>query len=123
MSGPRPSARSRRVLRDARLHPRELFGGRLALVPRLPFGGGHAVDQLARAGLVARKASLTDPVGEAVAAEPRNAHQVNVLRVGTMAQVANQTTKRGGGHGVIETVERVRICVGQTNNPCVARRP
>ena len=41
----------------------------------------HAVDQLARRGLVAGIAGLADPVGEAVAAEAGEAHQLDVLRV------------------------------------------
>ena len=92
---------------QARFHAGDLLGRRLALVAGFPFAHRHAVDQLARRVLVARVASLANPVGQAIAAEAGKAHQVDVLRIVAVAQVAHQLAESGRGHGVGQLVERI----------------
>src|SRR3954447_9626875 len=73
-----------RVARDACVHPRDLLRRRLGL-SRFPCGIVHAVDQTAGPVAAERPAlgggGLGDPVGEAVAAEAGEPHQVDILRV------------------------------------------
>lgn len=70
------------------------------------FGGGHAVDRLARGGLVERGAGIDDPVRQAIAAKPGQPHQVYVLRIVALAQVP-AGGNGGGGLGVCEFVDRI----------------
>ena len=83
------------------------------------------MDQLARGRPVPRIARLANPVGEAVAAKPGEAHQVDVLRVGPVTQVAHQPAERGGGVHIVELLERVRIRIhrGQQSLCFEARLP
>jgi hypothetical protein len=60
------------------------------------------VDHLAGAGLVERRASFDNPVGQAIAAEPRQAHQVDILGIVAVPQMAHQPAKRRCGHGIVE---------------------
>ncbi len=66
------------------------------------------MDQLARGQLVALEAGVADPVGEAIAAEAGEAHQLDVLRIVAVAQVADEAAEGGGRHGVVQRVEGVR---------------
>jgi hypothetical protein len=65
----------------------------------LPLGIGHAVDDLARLVLVERDARLVGrvaiPVGQAVAAEAGEVHQVDVLHVGALAQMLDERAEGG----------------------------
>src|SRR5437763_14396861 len=76
----KPSTASMLVAR--RVECGALLRTRLALVFRLPFFVGHAVNQLSALILGHRDAlgvgRLLHPVGEAVAAEPGKVHQVDV---------------------------------------------
>src|SRR5690606_33438586 len=77
-----------------------LLGCRLALVLRLPLGIGHAIDQFAGIVLAERNAfglgSLAVPVRQAVAAEAREVHQVDVLHVGAIAQMFHEPAESSG---------------------------
>src|SRR5665213_1950478 len=82
------------------LHRRELLGTGRTLVGRFPGLVGHTVDGLAALILAQRRALgiglLLEPVGEAVAAEARQIHQVDVLDIAARAQMFDQTPKNGG---------------------------
>ncbi|PAV68588.1 hypothetical protein WR25_08163 [Diploscapter pachys] len=94
------------IARHALVHPRELFGGRFGLVARLPLVLRHAVDRLTRGRLV-QPAGFLDPVRQAVAAESGQPHQVDVLRVGAMAQVADEAAERLRGDRIGQRIEFV----------------
>jgi hypothetical protein len=68
-----------------------LLGARLFLVLFAPFVIGHAIDDLARLGVGQRDALLLGggaiPFREAVAAEPGEVHQIDVLHIGAFAQM------------------------------------
>jgi hypothetical protein len=51
------------------------------------------VDHFARLSLVELGAGIDDPVRQAVPAEPRQPHQVDVLRVVAVPQVPDQTAE------------------------------
>src|SRR4051794_12904315 len=80
--------------RLARLEGGALFGARLALVARLPLLVGHAVDMRPALLLGERDAArvrrLLEPVRQAVAAEPGEVHEVDVLHVRAGAQVLHE---------------------------------
>ena len=76
---------------------------------RLPFLGWHPVDKLARGGLALRKAAFDDPIGKAVAAKARQPHQIDILGIVAMAQVAHQPPEGSGGNRIIKRVELVWI--------------
>ena len=86
------------------------FSMRLGLVLGLPFLVGHAVDDLPRFrlghGEAARLRRLAIPVGEAVAAEAGEVHEVDVLHVAPRPEVLDQAAKgrrlEGGAGGVVE---------------------
>src|SRR3954451_10840677 len=94
----------------------ELVGPRLGLVLRLPLLVGHAIDMRAAVLLRERKPALVcrilQPVREAVAAEPRQVHEVDVLDVGTLPQMLRQSAERRGlqlrSGLVVEMVHRMR---------------
>src|SRR5690606_37425859 len=78
----------------------QLFRRGLALVAGLPLGEGHAVDGLAGLFLVhfepGLERGLAVPVGQAVAAEAGQDHQVDVLDVGArLVEVPQQPAERG----------------------------
>ncbi len=83
----------------ALLHGIELRRRGFALVLRLPGLVGHAVDRLAAFVLGQRNAlfigRILEPVGQAIAAEPGQIHQVDVLDVGPVTQMPNQTPEYG----------------------------
>src|ERR1700737_3517789 len=75
-------------------HRRELLRTGGALMGRLPGLVGHAVDGLA-ALVLAHRGTLgvglfLEPVGEAVAAETREIHQVDVLDIGAGTQMVDK---------------------------------
>jgi hypothetical protein len=79
---------------EALLRRLELLGRGLALIGRLPGLVGHAVDGLAALVPGHLRALgvglLLEPVGQAVAAEAGQIHQVDVLDVGAGAQMRDQ---------------------------------
>src|SRR5258708_6529308 len=82
------------------LHRRELLGTGRALIGRLPGLVGHAVDGLA-AFVLAHVSTLgvgflLEPVGQAVAAESREIHQIDVLDIGAGAQMLDKAPEDGG---------------------------
>ena len=84
------------VLRHTLLHLCDLLGRRLALVLRFPLGKWHAVDDLARRLAAQVSMRLRYPVGQAVAAEAGQNHQIDVLHVLAFIKVGNQSSERGG---------------------------
>ncbi|VVT05083.1 hypothetical protein SPHINGO391_360063 [Sphingomonas aurantiaca] len=100
------ASRSRCVLGDALLHPFELLRGRVALVMRLPLRIGHPVHGLARRILV-KVTRLFDPVGQAIATKTGEPHQVDILRVFAVAEVADQAAKGLRRYGIVQSIERV----------------
>ena len=81
-------------------HRRQLLGAGGALIGRLPGLVRHAVDGLA-ALVPAHDRTLgvggfLEPVRQAVAAEPRQIHQVDVLDVGAGAQMFDKAPEDGG---------------------------
>src|SRR5271155_2279311 len=109
ITGAEPSPRSRRRATVPRslavsllrfLESGELFGRRFLLMVFLPFGGRHAVDDFARLVLGQRKTflggRLAIPVAQAVAAEIRYDHKVNVLDVSALAQMRDEAAEDGG---------------------------
>src|SRR6478672_7798012 len=81
-------------------HRRELLGTGLALKSRLPGLIRHAVDGLAAFVLAhpgaPRVGLLLEPVGQAVAAEARKIHEIDVLHIGARAQMFDQAPENGG---------------------------
>jgi hypothetical protein len=72
----------------------------LFLVTRFPLFVGHAVDDLSRLRIGQLEAPLLGrlaiPARETVAAEPGQLHQVDVLYIGSFAQMLDQPPKRCG---------------------------
>src|SRR5687768_8047812 len=66
----------------------------------LPLVVGHPVDRLARVGVGELDATLGGgrpvPLREAVPAEPREVHDVDVLDVGALPEVLDEAAERGG---------------------------
>jgi pheromone shutdown-related protein TraB len=66
----------------------------------LPLVVGHAVDHLAGFRIAELHATLdrrgAHPLGQAVAAEPREVHDVEVLHIGTLAKMLDQAAERRG---------------------------
>src|SRR5665213_531447 len=77
-----------------------LIGARLPLVLAAPFVVRHAVDDLARLRVAELDALFPGggavPFRQAIAAEPGEVHQVDVLHVGTLAQVLDEGAERRG---------------------------
>src|SRR6202521_115167 len=75
-------------------HCRLLLGTGRALMSRLPGLVGHAVDGLAALVLAHRRTLgvgfFLEPIGQAVAAEAREIHQIDVLDVAAGAQMFDQ---------------------------------
>ena len=65
------------------------------------------MDKLTGGGLVSFEASIANPVGEAIAAEARQPHQFDILRVMAMAKMPDQSAEGCGGGSVIKLVERI----------------
>src|ERR1019366_6316302 len=81
----------------ALFHRRELLGTGLALISRLPGLVGHAVDGLAALVLADVSALgvglLLEPIGQAVAAEAREIHQIDVLDIAAGPQMFDEAPK------------------------------
>src|SRR5579863_3340547 len=79
---------------------RLLLGARFLLVLRLPLLVRHAVDDLARLGIGKLETALAGrraiPFREAVAAEPGEVHEVDVLHVGALAQMLHEAAEGRG---------------------------
>src|SRR5882762_8879800 len=79
----------------ALFHRRELLGTGHTLISRLPCLIGHAIDGLAALVLAHRRAlgvrRLLQPVGQAVAAEAGEVHQIDVLDIAEGAQLFDET--------------------------------
>ena len=77
-----------------------LLGRRLFLILGLPFLVGHAVDDLPRFRVgqpdALRLGFLAIPAAEAIPAKAGEVHQVDVLHVGSLAQMLNQAAECGG---------------------------
>jgi hypothetical protein len=92
------------VLRHTILHPLQLLRRCFGLKLRLPFSGGHAVDQ--RAGVVLSQISplrigrLHDPIGQTIAAKASEPHQVDIFRIVAVLQMGDQAPEGGGGGGI-----------------------
>ena len=95
------------IAQQAGVHARQLLRSRVGLVAGFPFGGGQPVDHLARGRFAQRRAGLDDPVGQTIAAEAREAHQIDVLRIVAVAQVPHQMAERGSGLRIGQGVERI----------------
>jgi hypothetical protein len=79
------------------LHRGKLLGTGAALKGRLPGLVGHAIDSLA-AFVLAQGRTLgvgffLEPVGQAIAAEARQIHQIDVLNVRAGAQMRDEAPK------------------------------
>src|ERR1700722_7666017 len=76
-----------------------LLLARLFLVLGLPFLARHAVNDLPRVWIAQaetfRLSRLTIPTAQAIPAEPRQIHQIDVLHVGPFAQMLDQAAERG----------------------------
>src|SRR5882762_2302633 len=102
MRGNRASIRSNRTSMPALafLHRRELLGTGRPLICRLPGLVGHAVDGLAALVLGHRSAFgvrlVLEPVRQAIAAEAREVHQVDVLDIGAAAQMFDEAPEHRG---------------------------
>src|ERR1700720_240799 len=95
---PHPEAKDRGV-KDSMpawglFHCRQLLGTGRALMRRLPGFVGHAVDGLAALVLAHRRTLgvgfFLEPIGQAIAAEAREIHQIDVLDVAAGAQMFDQ---------------------------------
>src|SRR5262245_29454017 len=108
------------MLRLGLLERRDGLGARLLLVPRLPFLVGHAVDDLARGVLRELHASLGGrllvPIGEAVAAEAGEVHEVDVLHIGALAEVLDEPPEGGG----FELRRQVLVELGHLPSPSLS---
>src|SRR5690348_14864724 len=80
-----------------RLESRLLFRCHFGLVALLPFALRHAVDQLARSILIEGNAILCRgfaiPVSQAVAAEARQSHQIDILHIRPSAKMRHESTE------------------------------
>ena len=66
---------------------------------------------LARAHLVIGRAGIANPVGEAVPAEACKAHQVDVLCIVPMPQMADKAPESGGGQRIVQRIEWIGIAI------------
>src|SRR5829696_3682669 len=98
--GLRCGSRGQSVRRVVLLESRELLSRRLGLVAGFPVLIGHAVDELAALVLrerdAARVSRVLEPVREAVAAEAREVHEVDVLHVGAGIEVLDEPAEGRG---------------------------
>src|SRR5690348_1996732 len=78
----------------------ELCAGGLSLIFRFPLFVRHAVDRFATLvlghGNALRVGGVLHPVGQAVAAEARKVHEVDILHVSATAQMLNEAPQNGG---------------------------
>ncbi len=90
----------RGVFRHAFLHALQLRGRCVALMLCFPFRRGHAVDQRPRFVFCELPVGFHHPVGQAIAAEAGEAHQINILRIMPVLQMGDEAAKCRGGGGV-----------------------
>src|ERR1700732_5012482 len=94
------SASPNSMLRLGGGESRLLLGARLLLVLLAPFVIGHAVDNLARFRIAQRDALLLGrgpvPFRQAVAAEAGEVHQIDILHIGALAQMLDQSAEGRG---------------------------
>jgi hypothetical protein len=84
-------------------HAGQLLFTRWQLVPGFPFGIGHIVNN--GAAIVFRHiACLGNPVSQTVAAKARKAHQINILGIRPMLEVADKAAERYCCRSVIKLV-------------------
>lgn len=95
------------VLLHALFHARHLFRRGLGLEALLPFRRRHAVNHFTRLCLVQARPGIIDPVSQAIAAEARQTHQVDVLRVMAMAQMADKAAEGLRRYGIVQRLQRV----------------
>ncbi len=95
-----------------------LILGGLFLMLGLPFLVRHAVDRLSALVLAHRHAvrigRILHPVGQAVAAEAGEVHEIDVLHVGARAQVLEQPAERGR----LELGARLLVDCGVAGHGC-----
>ena len=72
------------------------------------------MDEFPRRGLVAFIACIANPVGQAIAAESGEPHQLDILRIVAMAQVPDQAAEGRRGHVVGKGFKRI-VRVAHTN--------
>jgi len=91
-----------RVLRHTLLHLCDLLRRGFALMLRFPLRKRHAVDDFAR--LIPRQIAVRfrNPVGQAVAAKARQSHQIDILHIGAMLQMRDQTAEGGCSNGICD---------------------
>src|SRR5262245_25575628 len=94
------TARARRLVLVLRIEGLFLLRTRLLLMLRLPLLVGHAVDNLPRLGIRQLQAALLRgfpvPARQAVAAEAREIHEVEILHVRALAQMLHEAAEGGG---------------------------
>lgn|GEM_PF-6384155 len=95
------------VTLQAFFHARQLSGRRFRLETGFPFLRRHAVNQGTGFRFVACKARLTNPVGQAIAAETGQPHQIDVLRVMPVPQVPHQPAEGGSSHFIRQAIKRI----------------
>ena len=66
------------------------------------------MNELARGVPVTFEPGIADPVGEAIAAEAGQPHQLDILRIVAMLQMPHQAAESGCGDRVGKRVQRVR---------------
>ncbi len=71
------------------------------------------MDQFTGGGLVAFEPGVADPVRQAIAAEPREPHQLDILCVVAMLQVAHQSAECSGRNRIVKLVNRTGIWAGR----------
>src|SRR3984893_1892952 len=118
------------------LHRGQLVRADAALIFGFPGLVGHAVDRLAAFVLGKRQALLVggvlQPVGQAVAAEAGEIHQIEVLDVGALAQMPDQAAKSGGfefrsgllinGHGLNPVVAALLVHMELATDSAISQR-
>jgi hypothetical protein len=105
------------VLRNAFLHAGELSGRCLALVHGLPVGIGHAIHRFTP-HILAYASRFAQPVTKAIAAKPRKTHQIDILRIGPVAQMMDKATKGSSSSGIINLVNLHVYLSGNSQNVC-----
>lgn len=81
---------------------------------RFPLRCRQPVDHFTRGFLVERGAGIANPVSKAVATKATQAHEVDILGIVAMAQMAHQAPKCRRGDGIVEAFKgicgvRIRI--------------
>src|SRR5690606_36714767 len=66
-----------------------------------------SVDHFASDSLVSFDTAVADPVGHAIGEEPCQPHQIYVVRIEAVTQVAHEAAEGGGGYRAGQLVDRV----------------